>query len=74
MASDAWTHLDAEHPGVGTRTGLRSLNAEELRRTLAVGACLPCHKVAADRVWRDFDASTTRLARGGTRCRFRATD
>lgn len=72
MASDAWTHLDAEHPGVGTRVGLRSLDAKELRRTLAVGACLPCHKVAADRVWKDSAASRARLARGGTRCRFLA--
>ena len=72
MASDAWTNLDARQPGVGTRVGLRSLDAGELRRTLAVGACLPCHKVAADPVWRDFAASRARLARGGTRCTFRA--
>ncbi len=72
MASDAWTHLDAEHPGVGTRVGLRSLDARELRRTLAVGACLSCHEVAGDPVWKDFGASKARLARGGTRCAFRA--
>ena len=72
MASDAWTRLDAENPGVGTRVGLRSLDASEIRRTLAVGACLECHKVGADPVWRDFAASTARLARGGTRCTFRA--
>jgi len=72
MASDAWTRLDAEEPGVGTRTGARSLDAGELRRALAVGACLPCHAAAADPVWRDFAASEARLARGGTRCAFRA--
>jgi len=72
MASDAWTHLDSELPGVGTRVGLRSLDAKELRRTLAVGACLPCHKVGGDPVWKDFAASKARLARGGTGCAFRA--
>ncbi len=71
MAADAWTHLDAGSPGVGPRVGLRSLDASELRRTLAVGACLPCHKVAADPVFRDFAASKARLGRGGTRCGFR---
>ena len=71
MASDAWTRLDTEHPGPGTRVGLRSLDAAELRRTLAVGACLRCHKDARDPVWRDFAASKARLARGGTRCGLR---
>ncbi len=70
MASDAWTHLDAEHPGVGTRVGLRSLDAKELRRTLAVGACVSCHKDARDPVWKDFEASNARLAIGRTRCAF----
>lgn len=71
MAADAWTHLDAEQPGVGTRVGLRSLDAQELRRTLSVGACLPCHEVAADPVYRNFAASKARLSRGGSRCPFR---
>lgn len=69
MASDAWTHLDAERPGVGTRVGLRSLDASELRRTLAVGACVSCHKDVRDPVWKDFAASKARLTKGGTRCR-----
>ena len=68
MASDAWTHLDAGQPGVGTRVGLRSLDAVELRKTLAAGVCLPCHKVASDPVYRDFAASKARLERGGTGC------
>ncbi len=72
LASEAWTRLDARTPGVGTRVGLRSLDARELRQTLAVGACLPCHKEASDPVWKDFGASRERLARGGTGCRFRA--
>ncbi|HYN40200.1 MAG TPA: hypothetical protein VE129_00365, partial [Thermoanaerobaculia bacterium] len=71
MASDAWTRLDATAPGVGTRVGLRSLNATELRRALVVGACLPCHKEVRDPVWRDFEESVTRLTRGGTPCTFR---
>ena len=70
LAFDAWTHLDAEHSGLGTRVGLRSLDAKELRRALAVGACLPCHKGARDPVWKDFAASRARLARGATRCAF----
>ncbi len=68
MAADAWTRLDAPSPGVGTRVGLRSLDASELRRALSVGACLPCHAKAADPVWKDLAASRARLARGGTRC------
>ncbi|HMM36465.1 MAG TPA: hypothetical protein PKA62_17255, partial [Thermoanaerobaculia bacterium] len=72
MAADGWTRLDAPSPGVGTRVGLRSFDAAELRRALAVGACLPCHAKAADPVWKDFAASKERLARGGTRCRFRS--
>ncbi|MBK9089927.1 MAG: hypothetical protein IPL90_13105 [Holophagales bacterium] len=70
MASDAWTHLDAEHPGAGTRVDLRSLDAKELRRTLAVGACLPCHRDGRDPVYRDFEQAKSRLAAGGTRCAF----
>ncbi len=73
IAADAWTHLDAEHPGIGTRVGLRSLDTKELRRALDVGACVSCHKVAADPVWKDFAASRARLARGGTRCPFPGT-
>jgi cytochrome c553 len=72
MAVDAWTRLDAERPGTGTRVGLRSLDRAELQRTLAVGACLPCHEKAADRIYRDLTASKARLAQGGTRCTFHA--
>jgi len=72
MAGDAWTRLDAEKPGIGTRVGLRSLDRAELRRTLAVGSCLPCHREARDSVWKDLGASKARLARGETRCGFRA--
>lgn len=72
MAADAWTRLDAEKAGTGTRVGLRSLDRTELRRALAVGACLPCHEEARDPVYRDFGASKAWLARGGTGCGFRA--
>lgn len=72
FAADGWTRLDAPAPGLGTRVGLRSLDSAELRRALAVGACLRCHPKPADPVWRDFAVSRARLARGGTRCGFRA--
>jgi hypothetical protein len=70
MAADAWTRLDAEEPGLGTRVGLRSLDATELRRALAVGACLPCHKEVRDPVWKDFAMSKALIARRGSRCGF----
>ena len=73
MAADAWTRLDAETPGVGTRVGLRSLDAAELRRTLAVGACLPCHEARPIRSVGTSRRRRARLARGGTRCTFRGT-
>lgn len=71
-AADGWTRLDAAKPGTGTRVGLRSLDAAELRRSLEVASCLPCHRGARDPVWRDFAASKARLARGGAPCPFRA--
>ncbi|MBK9965171.1 MAG: hypothetical protein IPP07_09850 [Holophagales bacterium] len=40
MAVDAWTHLDAEKPGTGTRVGLRSLDRAELQPN-ALGGSLP---------------------------------
>ncbi len=46
LAADAWTNLFPETPGIGTRTGFRSLDATEQRRVLAVGLCLPCHPKA----------------------------
>ena len=57
--------------GPGTRVGQRSLDGTELARVAAVGPCLPCHGRASDPVWTDLAASRARLARGGTRCRFR---
>lgn len=68
-AADGWTRLDAAEPGIGTRVGLRSLDAGEIRRALVVGACLTCHREARDPVWRNFAESRERLARGATRCR-----
>ncbi len=41
-----WTTLGAASPGVGTRVGARSLDAEEQRRVLRVGVCLGCHRPA----------------------------
>jgi hypothetical protein len=62
LAADAWIRLFPEKPGVGTRTGFRSLNAAEQRRVLSVGVCLPCHSKAADPIWRDFGRSMERFA------------
>ena len=67
-ARDAWTTLDAVRPGQGTRTGLRSFNAEELRRVLAVGRCTPCHKKAADSIYGDFKKSLAASTGPGSRC------
>ena len=72
LAADGWTRLDAPSPGIGTRVGLRSLDAAELRRALAVGPCLGCHARPGDPFFRDFPASAARQARGATRCPFRA--
>ena len=72
-AKDAWTTLEAVAPGQGTRTGLRSLDAKELRRVLAVGRCTPCHKKAADPIYRDFKESLAALASPGNRCELSAT-
>ncbi len=73
LALDGWTALDAPAPGKGTRVGFRSLSRGEIRRVLAVGACLPCHGTAADPVWRDFGAARKRLAAGRVpRCQGRA--
>ena len=60
-ATDAWTTLTAVVPGQGTRVGLRSLDAAELRRTLAVGACLRCHDAAQTRIYGDFAAARRRM-------------
>ncbi len=69
LAADAWTKLFPETPGIGTRTGFRSLDATEQRRVLTVGACLACHAKATDAIWRDFQTSLARLPR--SRCSFR---
>ncbi|RME26072.1 MAG: hypothetical protein D6798_07455 [Deltaproteobacteria bacterium] len=43
IAVDGWTRLAPAQPGASTRQGARSLSAEEQRRVLRVGLCLPCH-------------------------------
>jgi len=67
--ADAWTTLSAARPGRGTRTNLRSLDAGELHRVLAVGRCTPCHKKASDPVYRDFRASLAALAGPASKCK-----
>lgn len=63
-AVDGWTEVGARVPGVSTRTGSRSLNAEEIDRALAVGACLSCHD-ASSPLYRDFAAASLRRREGG---------
>jgi len=63
LAADGWTRLFPEKPGVGTRTGFRSLDAAQQRRVLAVGFCLACHPKATDAIWRDFDQALVQLSR-----------
>ncbi len=59
-AVDGWVALGAGEPGVGTRAGVRSLNAEEQRKILRVGVCLGCHERA---VWSDFAAAVAERGR-----------
>lgn len=71
MASDGWSRLWGP-PGQGVRPGLRSLNAEEQRRVLRVGLCLPCHGQADDAVYQYLPAAARALAGGRARgCRGR---
>ncbi len=50
----AWS---PKQPGQGTRVGLRSMDAAAWARVRGVAACLPCHKAAADPIYRDFEGS-----------------
>jgi len=63
IAPSAWTEVGADRPGVGTRVGARSLNADELERAMRVGACLACHS-GEQPLYRDFAAARRRLERG----------
>ncbi|MFO0553626.1 MAG: multiheme c-type cytochrome [Polyangiaceae bacterium] len=49
-SSDAWTTLFAASPADMTRVRGRSLDRNEQRRVLTVGACLECH-VETDQLW-----------------------
>ncbi|MCB9735046.1 MAG: hypothetical protein H6745_20860 [Deltaproteobacteria bacterium] len=62
-ATDRWTTLFAATPGESTHVGARSLDAEEQRRVLRVGACLACHEPTAP-LWADLRAAVERLRRG----------
>jgi hypothetical protein len=70
LPADAWIPFLSDAPGaVATRTSVRPLELEAQRRTLAVGACLPCHdpRTPAGRAlylrWRE------RAGRPGPSCR-----
>ncbi len=51
LPADAWIPFLSDRPATATRTALRPLDREAQLRTLAVGACLPCHDPALPR-WR----------------------
>ena len=51
LASDRWTTLLAASPGTSSRPEVRSLDAMEQRRVLAVGSCVVCHADASDDVY-----------------------
>ncbi len=67
-AADGWTTLGAP-AAIGTRDGLRSLDAAEQQRVLAVGRCTPCHGRADDPIYVDFAAAQRRRTRPGSRCK-----
>ena len=68
FAADRWTTLTALEPAQGTRVGLRSLNTEELRRVVRVGACLRCHEAGESRIFADFAASRQSIRRSPSPC------
>jgi hypothetical protein len=53
---DAFVTIDGQQLQHGSRPDLRPFNAEELRRILRVGLCLPCHKSYDDPAYRNYDA------------------
>ncbi len=65
---DGWVELFPVEPGVGTRVGLRSLDAGEQRRMLGVGRCVGCHGEAEDTVYGDFAGSVGRWTKGEAAC------
>ena len=68
LATDGWTTLGAAEPAPGTRTGVRSLDAAEQQRVLAVSRCLPCHEKADDPIYRDFRRAQRRADAPDSRC------
>ncbi len=67
LPADAWTAFLADPPAArnSTRTAARPFTAEEQRRILRVGACLPCHAptgAALDRVYQRFADALKRVS------------
>lgn len=52
---DAFVAIDGQQLQHGSRPDLRAFNADELRRILRVGLCLPCHAGYDDPAYRDYD-------------------
>ena len=55
VPQDAFVSIDGRQLQHGSRENLRPFNAEELRRILRVGLCLPCHKDYTDPAYRKYD-------------------
>jgi hypothetical protein len=68
LPADAWIpFLSAE--GVATRTSLAPLERDAQLRTLAVGACLPCHDPRSPAGRAIYSRFTESIARPDARCR-----
>lgn len=69
LPADAWIPFLKPGGGVATRLELSPLDLETQRRTLAVGACLPCHDPASASGRQIFANFKQSLERMGPRCR-----
>lgn len=64
VPADAYVDLRGRALQKSSRPWRRPFNAEELRRILAVSACLPCHRDYADPLWREYENGLQRWRRG----------
>ncbi len=70
LPEDAWIpFLSAPAAGVATRTALAPLDLDAQLRTLAVGACLPCHDPGSPPGRAIYSRFRESLTRAGPRCR-----
>ncbi len=67
VAADGWVRLLPGQPGASTRQGARSLSADEQRRVLRIGLCLPCH-AGDSKIYDDLPDALARRARRSSGC------